>query len=63
MIVPTAVPFTSLQPGTVYTTDNTSYWMVCSSTSAVNLANGAITDPVDPTLNVTPLPGAQLVLG
>lgn len=63
MNVPTPVPYSTLQPGTVYTTDNTSYSIVVSPSGAVNLENGGYTPTIDPNLPVTPLPAARLVLG
>lgn len=63
MTVPTPVPFSTLQPGTVYTTDNTAYYIVTNPVGAVDLASGLYNSTIDPALMVTPLPGAQLVLG
>lgn len=63
MIVPTSQLVNTMTPGTVYTIDNSAFFMVCSVTAVVNLADGAITDPIDPALKGIPFPGAYLALG
>lgn len=62
MIVPTPIPFSSINPGQVYGQDLISYYMKCDSTTAVNLATGVVNTAVDPTSLYTVFPGASVVL-
>lgn len=63
MIVPTLQLVNTMIPGTVFTVDNSVFYMVCTATAVVNLANGGITEPIDPAFKGIPFPDAYLVLG
>jgi len=57
------VDISVVAPGTIFTPDNKSFWILTNNKSMVNLSNG-ILQPVPATpLPVSPLPGANLALG
>jgi hypothetical protein len=62
MIVPTPIPWSTINPGQVYSADLVNYWMKCDSTNNVNLSTGVIAPQADPTSLYTVFPGASVVL-
>lgn len=63
VIVPTAIPFSSVPDGGVHSTDLVNFYMKCDPTTNVNLATGAINNAVPPSTPVTYFAAAELVLG
>lgn len=63
MIVPTAIPFSAIKLGQVFSNDLILYFIKVGITSAVNLATGDLKTDLVPTNAYTVFPSAALVLG
>lgn len=63
MTVPTAIPFSAIKQGQVFSNDLVLYFIKVDVTSAVNLATGVLSTDLVPTNLYTVFPAAGLVLG
>jgi hypothetical protein len=61
--LPTPIPYSSINPGQVFSPDLTVYLMASTPTQAVNLQTGAIVAITNPATVYTVFPAAALVLG
>lgn len=63
MTVPTPVPFSTINPGQVLSSDLVVYLIKVDAASAVNLATGQLNTAIPPTSLYTVFPQAAIVLG
>lgn len=63
MTVPTAIPFSAISNGQVFSNDLVLYFIKVDVTSAVNLATGVLSTDLVPTNLYTVFPSAAIVLG
>ena len=63
MTVPTAIPFSAIGQGQVFSNDLINYFIKVNATSAVNLASGVLSTDLVPTNSYTVFPAATIVLG